>query len=109
MENWKAVGAILSGIAALLTAISAFKTKDLIPLQYKTVPSTTLSHTKTATVSDPDGWTNLRQLPSTEAKILTRLSNDTVVSVLNRSGNWYQIQTKQNIVGFVYRDNILFQ
>ncbi|MEM6327290.1 MAG: SH3 domain-containing protein [Bacteroidota bacterium] len=34
-----------------------------------------------AVVSDPDGWTNLRERPSTEAAIVSRLDNGTALTV----------------------------
>ena len=66
-----------------------------------------MTHSRMGIIYDKDGWTNLRQLPSTSSKVITRLVNDTEIFILNESGNWYQIQTKNNITGFIYKENFL--
>lgn len=97
MENWKYIGAVLTGTAAMITAITSIPKWD----------KRQLSPQRVGIIQDADGWTNLRQLPDTNSKVLTRLANQTEIGILNQSGNWYQIQTKNNMTGFVFRDNIL--
>lgn len=101
MNNLQYIGATLTGVAAIATAgVTVYTSlKDGTKIQ--------LSHTRNGVIYDKDGWTNLRQLPSAESKILTRLANNTEVSILNDSGNWFQIQTRNNTTGFVYKENIL--
>lgn len=101
MNNFQYIGATLTGIAAIATASVTVYTS------LKNGTKVQLTHTRTAIIYDEDGWTNLRQLPSTESKILTRLANNTEVTIINDSGNWFQIQTRNNITGFIYKENIL--
>lgn len=101
MNNLQYIGATLTGIAALATAGVTVYTSlnDKTKIQ--------LSHTRNGVIYDKDGWTNLRQLPTTDSKVLTRLANNIEVTIINDSGNWFQIQTRNNITGFVHKENIL--
>lgn len=103
MNNLQYIGATLTGVAAITTACVTVYTslKDQTKHQ--------LSHTKNGLIYDKDGWTNLRQLPSIDSKILTKLANNTEVTIINDSGNWLQIQTRNNTTGFIYKQNILEQ
>ncbi len=101
MNNFQYIGATLTGVAAIATAsVSIYTT-------FHTKEKKQLSHIRVGLIYDIDGWTNLRQLPSTESKILTRLANNTEVAIINDSGNWFQIQTMNNTVGFIHKQNIL--
>ncbi len=101
MNNLQYIGATLTGVAAIATAsVSVYTT-------FYTGDKKQLSHTRTGIIYDADGWTNLRQLPSTESKVLTKLANNTEVTIMNDSGNWFQVQTRNNIAGFIYKQNIL--
>jgi uncharacterized protein YgiM (DUF1202 family) len=101
MNSFQYIGATLTGVAAIATAsVSIYTT-------FHTNEKKQLSHTRTAVIYDPDGWTNLRQLPSTESKALTRLANNVEVTIISDSGNWFQIQTRDNTTGFIYKQNIL--
>ena len=103
MNNLQQIGAVLTGVAAIATASVSVYTTFNKPNTEKI----TEQQKRSGFIYDKDGWTNLRQLPSSDARIITRLANDTEIFILNQSGNWYQIQTKNNIVGFIYRDNFL--
>jgi uncharacterized protein YgiM (DUF1202 family) len=101
VNNFQYIGATLTGVAAIATAsVSIYTT-------FHTKEKKQLSHIRVGLIYDIDGWTNLRQLPSTESKILTRLANNTEVAIINDSGNWFQIQTMNNTVGFIHKQNIL--
>jgi uncharacterized protein YgiM (DUF1202 family) len=101
VNNLQYIGATLTGVAAIATAsVSIYTT-------FHTEEKKQLSHTRLGIIYDPDGWTNLRQLPSSESNILTRLANNTEVTIINDSGNWFQIQTRNNTIGFIYKQNIL--
>lgn len=101
MNNFQYIGATLTGVAALATAsVTIYNT-------FTNDQTKQLSHYRVAIIYDKDGWTNLRQLPSTDSKVITKLANNTEVNIINESGNWFQIQTRNNIVGFIYKENIL--
>lgn len=105
MNNLQYIGATLTGVAAIATAsVTIFNTFQK-PEQNITIPSASLI--RIGEIYDKDGWTNLRQLPSTDSKVLTRLANGTEVTIINDSGNWFQIQTRNNTTGFIYKQNIL--
>lgn len=46
---------------------------------------------------------NVRQEPSTDSKIITRVTQDDEVEVIEKSGDWYKIKTK-NKTGYVYAE-----
>jgi len=50
-------------------------------------------------------WTNVRQLPTSTARIVVSLSTDTEVKIIHDAGEWVavEIPTKPGIRGYVYR------
>lgn len=48
---------------------------------------------------------NVRQEPSTESKLITRVTQDDEVEVIEKAGAWYKIKTK-NKTGYVYGEYI---
>lgn len=107
MNSVQYIGATLTGVAAIATASVTVYTTLRSPKTELTnnEPSATLI--RTGEIYDKDGWTNLRQLPTTKSRVITRLANNVEVIIISDSGNWLQIQTKNNITGFVYKENII--
>ena len=107
MNSAQYIGATLTGGAAIATAsVTVYTTlKDSNTRIQSTEPSATLI--RIGEIYDKDGWTNLRQLPTTDSRILTRLANNIEVSIISDSGNWFQVRTRNNITGFVYKENII--
>lgn len=60
-------------------------------------------------VSDPDGYTNLRNKPSIESSIVKKLKNGTKLEILDASKNWWRIRTKDKNKdeGFIHKSRIL--
>jgi uncharacterized protein YgiM (DUF1202 family) len=109
VNNIQYIGATLTGVAAIATAsVSIYTTFSKQESTLEKVRSSA-ELIRIGIIYDSDGWTNLRQLPTTDSKILTRLANNTEVTIINDSDNWLQIQTKNNVTGFVYKQNILEQ
>jgi hypothetical protein len=111
METWKNIGAFLTGVAALLTALIGFIAylhdaslgnvkKNQLELQKHIV--------KLGFVNDPDGWVNLRAMPSVESSILTTLYNGDKVEAMSTDANWIRVKTNQNMVGYIYFDRLEF-
>lgn len=101
MNKFEYIGATLTGVAALATAsVTVYNTFDKNK-------ETIAESQRICRIYDNDGWTNLRQLPSKDSRILTRLANDSEVQIVSESGNWFQVKTRGNITGFVYKENIL--
>ena len=109
MNNIQYIGATLTGVAAIATAsvsiYTTFSKQESTPEKVRS----SAELIRIGIIYDSDGWTNLRQLPTTDSKILTRLANNTEITIINDSDNWLQIQTKNNVTGFVYKQNILEQ
>lgn len=55
-------------------------------------------------VNSPKRKLNIRALPSTDAEILGRLSNDSTGEVIEVGGSWTLIQTPDGICGYVTND-----
>ena len=112
METWKNIGAFLTGVAALLTALigfiaylhdaSSIKIEDV----KKNKPEVQKHIVKLGFVNDPDGWVNLRSMPSASSSILTTLYNGDKVEILNKEGNWFKVKTIQNNIGYIYVDRL---
>lgn len=60
-------------------------------------------------VSDPDGYTNLRNKPSIESSIVKKLKNGTKLEILDASKNWWRIRTKDKNKdeGFIHKSRII--
>ena len=102
MNSLQQIGATLTGIAAIATAsVTVYNTFHPEKTELKE------EQLRQGFIYDKDGWTNLRQLPTVNSQIITKLVNDTEIFILNQSGSWYQIKTKNNLIGFIYKDNFL--
>jgi len=132
MESWKHLGAILTGVAALLTAsIPLFSflketqnkhatsvqklTEEVAPKSFNTDKNIFLinqnkdSKRQFAFIDDPDGWVNLRTKPTISAQVLTKIENGYRVEILERSGNWYKVKTYIDDIGYIYSDRLQLQ
>ena len=108
MEGWKNIGIFLTGFAAVITAVSSFigymnevPTKETIPVVQKQTRPIQLMK-----VNDPDGWVNLRSLPSTNSSVLETLNNGDVIQMIERQGNWIKAKTQEGIIGYIYFDRV---
>jgi len=57
-------------------------------------------------VSDPDGYTNLRKEKNTNSEILQKVKSGDEVEVLNNSGDWSQVKTKDGKVGYIHKSRL---
>jgi len=109
METWKNIGAFLTGVAALLTALIGFIAylhDASLGNVKKNQPEVQKHIVKLGFVNDPDGWVNLRAMPSVESSILTTLYNGDKVEIMNKEGNWFKVKTIQNNIGYIYIDRL---
>lgn len=114
MENWKHFGALLTGIAALLSAsipiASCIKEyKDNYIIQSSKVRNEVTVKRPVAIVSDSDGWVNLRRGPSIEAPIIIKIENGYKVYILDKINNWTKVETSLGDVGYIYSDRLIIQ
>lgn len=108
MESWKNIGIFLTGFAAVVTAVSTFigymnetPIKENIPIIQKQTRPTQLMK-----VNDPDGWVNLRSLPSTNSSVIDVLYNGDIIQMIERQGNWIKTKTRENVMGYIYFDRL---
>ena len=57
-------------------------------------------------ISDPDGYTNVRGGKSTSSKIITTVDSGLPIRVLEPTGNWWQVMTKDNEIGYIHKSRI---
>ena len=57
-------------------------------------------------ISDPDGYTNVREGKSTSSKILGTVKSGEKIEVLDTTGNWWQVMTKDNEIGYIHKSRI---
>ncbi|MBM0654097.1 SH3 domain-containing protein [Capnocytophaga genosp. AHN8471] len=57
-------------------------------------------------ISDPDGYTNVREDKSASSKILGTVKSGEKIEVLDTTGNWWQVMTKDNEIGYIHKSRI---
>ena len=57
-------------------------------------------------ISDPDGYTNVREGESTSSKIIATVDSGLPIRVLDTTGNWWQVMTKDNEIGYIHKSRI---
>ena len=57
-------------------------------------------------ISDPDGYTNVREDKSTSSKIIATVDSGLPIRVLDTTGNWWQVMTKDNEIGYIHKSRI---
>ena len=57
-------------------------------------------------ISDPDGYTNVREGKSTSSKIIATVDSELPIRVLDTTGNWWQVMTKDNEIGYIHKSRI---
>lgn len=57
-------------------------------------------------INDPDGYTNLRKDKTTKSSIVSKVPSGEQINVLDNTGNWLLIETKDGVQGYVYRNRV---
>ena len=57
-------------------------------------------------ISDPDGYTNVREGKSTSSKIIATVDSGLPIRVLDTIGNWWQVMTRDNEIGYIHKSRI---
>ena len=57
-------------------------------------------------ISDSDGFTNLRKEKNTSSEILQKIATGNKIEILDNSGDWWLVQTKEGKKGYVYKTKI---
>lgn len=75
-------------------------------LKKYTVLSIATNNMSLATIEDPDGYTNLRKDKNTTSEVLQKIKSGEQIEVLDSSGDWWLIQTKENKKGYVHKSRV---
>lgn len=57
-------------------------------------------------IQDPDGYTNLRKDKTATSEILQKINSGEHIKVLDNTGDWYLIKTKEGKQGYVHRSRV---
>ena len=59
-----------------------------------------------AEIDDPDGYTNVRSLPSANGQILDKVSAGEIFYTHYQTENWWHVKTPRNKVGYIHSSRI---
>ena len=57
-------------------------------------------------IEDSDGYTNVRALGSSKAKIITQVKSGSFVDVIEKRGEWWKVKTDNGKVGYIHKSRI---
>lgn len=57
-------------------------------------------------ISDPDGYTNLRKDKNTSSEVLQKIKSGEQIKVLDQSGDWWLVETKDGKQGYIHKSRI---
>ena len=57
-------------------------------------------------INDQDGYTNLRKERSSDSEVIQKINTGDSVEILDNSGDWWLVQTKEGKKGYVYKTKI---
>lgn len=106
MENWKHLGILLSGLAALITAFISIFTHLEETQKTHIQKIQEIQANFTALINDPEGWVNLRSSPSIKSSIIVKIENGYKVEVIERQGNWFKVKTSLGDIGYIYSNRL---
>jgi len=75
-------------------------------LKKYTIISTNNKEISSATIQDPDGFTNLRKDKSTTSEVIQKIKSGEQIEVLDNLGDWFLVQTKEGKKGFIHKSRI---
>lgn len=86
--------------------IKKYKISDRIDIQqfdYKKIPDYINNKHR---IQDPDGFTNLRKDKSTSSEIIQKIKSGEQIEILDNSGDWFLVRTKEGKEGYVHKSRI---
>ena len=81
------------------------KLKEYVEVIYQS-PDEGETDNKRFYIDDPDGFTNLRRSKTTASEIIQKIKSGAQIEVLDDSGDWFSIKTKEGKEGFVHKSKI---
>ena len=79
----------LKRVSGAKSKITEIKTKKLEDSEEDFIDPDEEFNLKKYEVSSKDGYSNLREKPTKDSKIVLKLTNGTVVKYITKSGDWY--------------------
>lgn len=58
------------------------------------------------TIQDPDGFTNLRKEKNAKSEVLQKIKTGVQIEVLDKTGDWFLVKTKEGKTGYVHKSRI---
>ena len=58
-------------------------------------------------IEDKDGYTNLRKEKSSSSEILQKIKSGEQIEVLDKTGDWFLVKTKEGKTGYVHKSRIV--
>ena len=116
-NNIKGTTAFITAITGLLIALSQFRgtlqqsgqPERLAEEAFSESAQLSKSIELSATIVDPDGYTNIREGKGTNFKIIGRVLSDEVFYTIPQNGAWWPIRTEDNIYGYIRSNRIKLQ
>jgi hypothetical protein len=103
-----AIGAIALGVVLLgqRGGAGVERSASIASEAAATPPDTASRFDLTATVDDPDGYSNLRETASATGRIVGRIPTGQTFSTFRQSGDWWQVRLGDGVTGYVARSRI---
>ncbi|WP_165601928.1 SH3 domain-containing protein [Chryseobacterium contaminans] len=57
-------------------------------------------------IADPDGYTNLRKDKNTSSEVLQKVTSGERIEVLDNTGDWFLVKTKEGKEGYIHKSRI---
>lgn len=73
-----------------------------LPTEQETGPAFDLR----ASIQDPDGFTNVRSIPSTDGEVVARVYQGEVFRTFRQEGGWWRVRTGGGVIGFMHVSRI---
>jgi uncharacterized protein YgiM (DUF1202 family) len=68
-----------------------------------------VQNTTTYYIQDSDGYTNLRKDKNASSQILQKINTGEQIEVLDQSGDWWLVVSKEGKKGYVHKSRIQFK
>ncbi len=108
MNNWQYIGAILTGVAALVTAgVGVYDKLHTVHKEVYQAVAERKTVREYGIVDDRDGWVYMRERPDVSSPALARILNDTNLEIIGTSGNWFKVYTESGRTGYIFKDRLI--
>ncbi len=109
LNHTQIIVAVIGLIGTLgATYITALYTMDpqVAPQDQKKPENRSDKYILRAQIDDPDGYTNVRSLPSSNGQVIDIVYEGEQFTTYHQSSNWRQIKTNKNKIGYMHNSRI---